>query len=161
MEVEVCAYLLHFLTTECYVPAVFLQALRLVGAVKEFALEELHSDDGEDEHEEDVDDEDVENILQRVHNAVEHSLENICTCVRYAAISFLLVFFKKRVGNNCYDLGEYAWNKNESPLIAPFFLLLRLFPHNMTTLKIRFGFLFLKVPNVHKWYDVPNPSTFK
>lgn len=56
-------------------PAVLLQALGLVGAVEELALEELHSDDGEDEHEEDVDDEDVEDVLQGVDHAVEHGLE--------------------------------------------------------------------------------------
>lgn len=61
------------------VPAVFLQTLGLVGAVEEFALKELHSDNSEDEHEEDVDDEDVKNVLQRVYNTVEHRLENINT----------------------------------------------------------------------------------
>lgn len=55
-------------------PAVLLQALRLIRAVEELALEELHGDDGEDEHEEDVDDENVEHILEGVHHTVEHSL---------------------------------------------------------------------------------------
>lgn len=57
------------------VPAVFLQTLGLIGAVEEFALKELHSDNSEDEHEEDVDDEDVKNVLQRVYNTVEHRLK--------------------------------------------------------------------------------------
>lgn len=61
------------------VPAVFFQTLGLVSAVEEFALKELHSDDSEYEHEEDVDDEDVKNVLQRVHDTVEHRLENIYT----------------------------------------------------------------------------------
>lgn len=34
-----------------------------VGAVEELPLEELHGDDGKDEHEELVDDEDVEDVL--------------------------------------------------------------------------------------------------
>lgn len=55
-------------------PAVFLQTFGFIGAVEEFALEELHSDNSEDEHEEDVDDEDVQNVLQRVYNTVEHRL---------------------------------------------------------------------------------------
>lgn len=59
------------------VPAVFLQTLGLISAVEEFALKELHCDNSEDEHEEYVDNEDVENILQRVYNTVEHRLENI------------------------------------------------------------------------------------
>lgn len=57
------------------VPAVFLQTLGFISAVEEFALEELHSDDSKDEHEEDVDDEDVQNVLQRIYNTVEHRLE--------------------------------------------------------------------------------------
>lgn len=59
-----------------HTPAVPLQALGLVCAIKEFPLEELHSDNGKDEHEEDVDDEDVEDVLQRVHNTIKHGLEN-------------------------------------------------------------------------------------
>lgn len=61
------------------VPAVFLQTFGLVGAVEEFALKELHSDNSEDEHEEHVDDEDVQNVLQRVYNTVEHRLEYLHT----------------------------------------------------------------------------------
>lgn len=57
------------------VPAVFLQTFGLVGAVEEFAFEELNGDNSKDEHKEDVDDEDVQDVLQRVHNAVEHSLK--------------------------------------------------------------------------------------
>lgn len=56
------------------VPAVFLQLLGLVCAVEEAALEELHGDDSEDEHEEHVNDEDVEDVLQGVHHAVKHGL---------------------------------------------------------------------------------------
>lgn len=56
-------------------PAVFLQNFGLIGAVKEFALEKLHSDYGKDKHEEDVNDKDVQDVLQRVHDTVEHSLE--------------------------------------------------------------------------------------
>lgn len=55
-------------------PAVPLQLLGLVRAVEELALEQLHGDDGEDEHEEHVHDEDVEHVLERVHHAVEHGL---------------------------------------------------------------------------------------
>ena len=55
-------------------PAVLLQAFRLIRAVEELALEELHSDDGEDEHEEDVDDKNVQHVLEGVHYTVEHSL---------------------------------------------------------------------------------------
>lgn len=71
------------------VPAVFLQALGLVGAVEKLALEELHGDDGKDEHEEDVDDEDVEHVLQRVHHAVEHGLQTVDT--QSAVLSTLLL----------------------------------------------------------------------
>lgn len=56
------------------VPAVLLQGFGLVGAVKKLPLEKLHSNNGEDEHEEDVNDEDVEHIFQRVHHAVKHGL---------------------------------------------------------------------------------------
>lgn len=62
-----------------HIPAVFLQTLGLIGAVEEFALEELNCDNSEDEHEEDVHDEDVENVLQRVYDTVEHRLEDIST----------------------------------------------------------------------------------
>lgn len=54
--------------------AVLLQPLGLVGAVKEFPLEELNCDDSEDEHEEDVNDEDVQDVLQGVDHTVEDSL---------------------------------------------------------------------------------------
>lgn len=42
--------------------------------MKKLPLEKLHSNDGEDEHEEDVNDEDVEYILQRVHYTIKHGL---------------------------------------------------------------------------------------
>ncbi len=61
------------------VPAVFLQTLGLVSAIEKLSLKELHSDNSEDEHEEDVDDEDVQNVLQRVYNTVEHRLEYLHT----------------------------------------------------------------------------------
>ena len=38
------------------------------------SLEQLDSDDGEDEVEEHVDDHDVDDVLERVDNAVEHRL---------------------------------------------------------------------------------------
>lgn len=57
-------------------PAVLLQNFGLIRAVEEFALEELHGNDSEDEHEEDVDDEDVQHVLERIHNAVKHCLEH-------------------------------------------------------------------------------------
>ena len=47
----------------------------LVGAVKEFAVEELDGHDGKDEVEEHVDDQDVENVLQRVDDAVKDRFE--------------------------------------------------------------------------------------
>ena len=56
-------------------PTVFFQNFGLIGAVEEFAFEELHSDYSEDEHEEDVDNEDVQDVLQGVHNTVKHCLE--------------------------------------------------------------------------------------
>ena len=59
--------------------AVFLRVLGAVGAVEELPLEELHGDDGEDEHEEFVDDQDVEDVLQRRDHAVEHGLESMGT----------------------------------------------------------------------------------
>lgn len=55
-------------------PAVLLQLLRLIGAVEESAFEELHSNDGKNEHEEHVNDEDIEDVLQGIHHAVEDSL---------------------------------------------------------------------------------------
>lgn len=55
--------------------AVFLGVLALVGAVEKFAVEQLDGHDGEDEMEEHVDDQDVEDVLQRVDDAVEDGLE--------------------------------------------------------------------------------------
>lgn len=46
-----------------------------VGAVVELALEELHSNDGENEIEQHVDDENVEDVLERVDHAVEDRFE--------------------------------------------------------------------------------------
>ena len=54
-----------------------------ISTVVELALEELHCDDGKDEIEEHVDDEDVEDVLERVHHAVEdrfqfgHSIDGL------------------------------------------------------------------------------------
>lgn len=55
-------------------PAVTFKFFRLISAVEEFSLEKLHSHDSKDEHEEHVDDKDVQDVFQRVHHAVEHSL---------------------------------------------------------------------------------------
>lgn len=55
--------------------AVLFRVLRAVCAVEELPLEELHSDDGKDEHKELVDDQDVEDVFQRRHHAVKHRLE--------------------------------------------------------------------------------------
>lgn len=55
--------------------AVLLRVLGAVSAVEELALEELHGDDGEDEHEELVDNEDVEDVLERCHDTVKNSLK--------------------------------------------------------------------------------------
>ena len=44
-------------------------------AEKEFSIKQLHSYHSKDEMEKDVDDEDVEDILERVNNTVEHSLQ--------------------------------------------------------------------------------------
>ncbi len=46
-----------------------------VGAVKELAVEELDGHDGKDKVEEHVDDQDVENVLQRVDDAIEDGFE--------------------------------------------------------------------------------------
>ena len=46
----------------------------LIGAVVEASFEELDRDDGEDELEQDVDDHDVDDVLERVYDAVEHRL---------------------------------------------------------------------------------------
>lgn len=55
-------------------PAVPLQFLGFVSAVKKLPLEELHGNDGKDEHEEHVDNQDVQDVLQGVHHTVKHSL---------------------------------------------------------------------------------------
>ncbi len=55
--------------------AIFCSVFWAVSAEKELSIEELHPDHGEDEQEQNVDDEDVEDVLQRDHNAVKHSLE--------------------------------------------------------------------------------------
>lgn len=47
----------------------------VVGAVEEFAVEQLDGDNGENEMEEHVHDEDVEDVLQRVDDAVEDGLQ--------------------------------------------------------------------------------------
>ena len=47
---------------------------RVVGAVVEATFKQLDSDDGEDELKEHVDDHNVENVLQRVDDAVKHRL---------------------------------------------------------------------------------------
>lgn len=60
-------------------PAVPLQAFGLIRAVEELALEKLHGNDSEDEHEEDVDDEDIQHVLQGVHHTVEHGLQETPT----------------------------------------------------------------------------------
>jgi len=48
--------------------------LGFVSAVVEATLEQLDSDDGEDELEQHVDDHDVEDVLERIHHTVEHRL---------------------------------------------------------------------------------------
>ena len=55
-------------------PALLFRVLRVVGAVEKASLEQLDSNDGEDEVEQHVDDHDVDDILEWVDNAVEHSL---------------------------------------------------------------------------------------
>jgi len=55
-------------------PALFLRVLRVVGAVEKASLEQLDGDDGEDEVKEHVDDHDVDHVLERVDDAVEHRL---------------------------------------------------------------------------------------
>lgn len=55
--------------------AVLLCVLGAVSAVEELPLEELHGDDGEDEHEELVDNEDVEDVLEGRHHAVKNGLK--------------------------------------------------------------------------------------
>lgn len=55
--------------------AVFLCVLWTVGTVEKLPLEELHSNDGKDEHEKLVDNQNVEDIFQRCHHAVKHRLQ--------------------------------------------------------------------------------------
>lgn len=55
-------------------PTVSLEFLGLICAVKELALEELHSHHSKDEHEEHVHNEDVEDVLEGIHHTVKHSL---------------------------------------------------------------------------------------
>jgi phosphopantothenate synthetase len=50
------------------------ELLRAIRAIKEATIEELHSDHAEDELKEKIHDQDVEDVLQRVHHAIEHSL---------------------------------------------------------------------------------------
>lgn len=56
-------------------PAVPLQPLGLIRAVEKLPFEELHRNDSKYEHEEHIDNQDVEDVLQRVHHTVKHSLE--------------------------------------------------------------------------------------
>lgn len=56
-------------------PAVPCKLFGFVCAVEEATLEQLHSHNGEDEHEEHVDDQNVQHILQGVHHAVKHCLQ--------------------------------------------------------------------------------------
>lgn len=60
---------------KCFVLAIFLCVFAFIGAVKKFAVEELYSDDGKDKVEEHVDDENVEDVLERVDNAVEYGFQ--------------------------------------------------------------------------------------
>ena len=53
----------------------------LIGAVVEASFEELDRDDGEDELEQDVDDHDVDDVLERVYDAVEHRLSTHRTSI--------------------------------------------------------------------------------
>ena len=52
--------------------AIVLRVFAVVGAVEEFAVEKLDSDNSENEMEEHVNDEDIEDVLQWVHYAVEN-----------------------------------------------------------------------------------------
>jgi len=54
--------------------AVGLDLLGVVRTVVEPTLEQLDGDHGEDELEQHVDDHDVEHVLERVHDTVEHRL---------------------------------------------------------------------------------------
>ena len=51
--------------------AIVLRVFAVVGAVEEFSVEKLDSDNSENEMEEHVNDEDIEDVLQWVHYAVE------------------------------------------------------------------------------------------
>ena len=67
-------------TSENSLAALYLLALlevllALVSAEEELSVEELYGYHSEDEVEEEVDHQDVEHILERVDDAVEHSLE--------------------------------------------------------------------------------------
>ena len=55
--------------------AIFLRVLAVVGAEIKFPIKQLHCDDGKDEMEQHVDDEDVEHVLQRIDNAIEHGFQ--------------------------------------------------------------------------------------
>lgn len=46
-----------------------------IGAIVELSLEQLNSNDGEDEIEEHVDDKDIEDVLERIDNAIEDCFE--------------------------------------------------------------------------------------
>lgn len=54
--------------------AVLFQGFGLIGAIKEFPLEQLNCNNSKNEHEEDVNDEDVQHVLQRVDHTVKHRL---------------------------------------------------------------------------------------
>lgn len=56
-------------------PAFVFRALRVVVAVKEFALEQLDRYDGKDELKEHVDNHYVEDILQGIYDTVKYGLE--------------------------------------------------------------------------------------
>ena len=58
-----------------YLPTVALKLFGFVTAEEEASFEELHGHHSKDEHEEHVDDQNVQDILQRVHHTVEHSLK--------------------------------------------------------------------------------------
>lgn len=58
-------------------PAFSWRDLRFVVAVEEATFEQLYGDDCENELEKEVDDHDVENVLERVDDAVEDSLRRV------------------------------------------------------------------------------------
>lgn len=49
--------------------------LAFVGAVEKLAVEQLHTDDGENELEQYVHDENIYNVFQRIDDAIEHRLQ--------------------------------------------------------------------------------------